>query len=79
MLLMHQEFFNGDIWFEFADAAEIRSSSLLPIMLLNDGFDVWIGHQRATYWSHDHVQLKSTARVIYSQLLSRISAEYERL
>ncbi|KAG0558874.1 hypothetical protein KC19_10G060900 [Ceratodon purpureus] len=61
VLLMHQEFLNGDTWFEFVDL-ENRSSSLLPIMLLNDGFDVWIGHQRATYWSRGHTHLKSTDR-----------------
>ncbi|KAG0587759.1 hypothetical protein KC19_2G189200 [Ceratodon purpureus] len=34
-------------------------------MLLNDGYDVWIGHQRATYWSHGHVHLNSTDREYY--------------
>ncbi|KAG0587758.1 hypothetical protein KC19_2G189200 [Ceratodon purpureus] len=34
-------------------------------MLLNDGYDVWIGHQRATYWSHGHVHLNSTDRQEY--------------
>ena len=32
-------------------------------MLFEDGFDVWVGHQRATYWGHDHVQLHFTDRV----------------
>ncbi|KAG0614399.1 hypothetical protein M758_6G173600 [Ceratodon purpureus] len=62
VFLMHQEFFNGDTWFAFVDSENRTSSNLLPIMLLNDGFDVWIGHQRATYWSHGHVHLKPTDR-----------------
>lgn len=64
MLLLHQEFVSGEIWLELADGNQ-SVSGLLPIMLLNDGFDVWIGHSRATYWGHGHVQLKPTDRVAY--------------
>ncbi|XP_024362791.1 triacylglycerol lipase 1 [Physcomitrium patens] len=60
VLLLHQEFLNGDSWFQYVDRA--HSSHLLPFMLLDDGFDVWIGHQRATFWGHGHVDLKFTDR-----------------
>lgn len=62
---MHQEFVSGDIWFQYADVNR-SVGGLLPIMLLNDGYDVWIGHHRATYWSHGHIHLQPTDRVHYS-------------
>lgn len=62
VLLMHMEFLNGDSWFQYVDG-DRHVSRLLPIMLVEDGFDVWIGHQRATYWGHGHTVLKSTDRV----------------
>ncbi len=61
VLLMHQEFLNGDSWFQFVDAKHV--GRLLPVLLLDDGFDVWVGHQRATYWCHDHVSLHYTQQV----------------
>ncbi|CAM6085618.1 unnamed protein product [Calypogeia fissa] len=54
VLLMHHEFQNGNSWFMHVDG---DSDQLLPILLLNSGFDVWVGHQRATYYGHDHVTL----------------------
>ncbi|XP_073389675.1 triacylglycerol lipase 1 isoform X2 [Physcomitrium patens] len=60
VLIMHQEFLNGDSWFQYVDSS--HSDRLLPFMLVDDGFDVWIGHQRATYWGHGHVHLKKTDR-----------------
>ncbi|KAL3682383.1 hypothetical protein R1sor_000405 [Riccia sorocarpa] len=45
VLVMHPEFLNGDSWFQFTDAED----RLLPLLLLNAGFDVWVGHERATY------------------------------
>ena len=65
VLLMHMEFLNGDIWFQYVDV-DRHVSRLLPILLLEDGFDVWIGHQRATYWGHGHVKHASTDRVEYT-------------
>ncbi|BBN10008.1 lysosomal acid lipase/cholesteryl ester hydrolase [Marchantia polymorpha subsp. ruderalis] len=51
VLLMHQEFMSGESWFQFTESTD----RLLPFLLLDAGFDVWIGHERATFWSHDHV------------------------
>ncbi|KAL2611284.1 hypothetical protein R1flu_022976 [Riccia fluitans] len=56
VLIMHLEFLNGDSWFQFTDAAD----RLLPMLLVDAGFDVWIGHERATYWSHGHLDLETT-------------------
>ncbi|KAL2611279.1 hypothetical protein R1flu_022971 [Riccia fluitans] len=56
VLIMHLEFLNGDSWFQFTDAAD----RLLPLLLVDAGFDVWIGHERATYWSHGHLDLETT-------------------
>lgn len=72
MLLMHMEFLNGDMWFQYVDA-DGHVTNLLPMMLLEDGFDVWIGHQRATYWGHGHVQHTSTDRVKYASLSLSVS------
>ncbi|CAK9857777.1 unnamed protein product [Sphagnum jensenii] len=63
VLLMHQEFLNGDSWFQFVDAKHV--GRLLPVLLLDDGFDVWVGHQRATYWCHDHVSLHYTQQAFW--------------
>jgi hypothetical protein len=63
VLLMHQEFLNGDSWFK--PVGSQNQSRLLPLMLFDEGFDVWIGHQRATYWGHDHAQLGHTETVLY--------------
>lgn len=62
VLLMHQEFLNGDSWFK--PVGSQNQSRLLPLMLFDEGFDVWIGHQRATYWGHDHAQLGHTETVL---------------
>ncbi|KAL2651515.1 hypothetical protein R1flu_019643 [Riccia fluitans] len=56
VLIMHSEFLNGDSWFQFTDAAD----KLLPLLLVDAGFDVWIGHERATKWSHGHLSLETT-------------------
>ncbi|KAH8942953.1 hypothetical protein BDL97_13G023300 [Sphagnum fallax] len=56
VLLMHQEFQNGDIWLRHVDEQN-RTDKLLPVMLLENGFDVWVGHQRATLWGNGHVNL----------------------
>jgi hypothetical protein len=59
---MHQEFQNGDIWLRHVDEQN-RTDMLLPVMLLEKGFDVWVGHQRATLWGNGHVNLTRTQQV----------------
>ncbi|PTQ41921.1 hypothetical protein MARPO_0032s0103, partial [Marchantia polymorpha] len=55
VLLMHAGMLNGDSWFIKVH----EDGALLPFVLADDGFDVWIAHERATYWSHGHSHLKS--------------------
>ncbi len=74
VLLMHQEFLNGDSWFQFVDAKHV--GRLLPVLLLDDGFDVWVGHQRATYWCHDHVSLHYTQQVPSSLSFLQFSSSW---
>lgn len=58
VLLLHHELLNGDMW--FTEVNRNGPSPLLPFLLADDGFDVWVGHERATYWSHDHTRLGSS-------------------
>ncbi|KAL3693302.1 hypothetical protein R1sor_006953 [Riccia sorocarpa] len=55
VLIMHSEFLNADSWFELTSPAD----ELLPLLLVNSGLDVWVGHERATYWSHGHLSLET--------------------
>lgn len=66
VLLLHHELLNGDSWFK--EVSEDEPSSFLPFLLADDGFDVWVGHGRATYWGHDHLFLDSSDRVSVAQL-----------
>ncbi|PTQ26429.1 hypothetical protein MARPO_1733s0001, partial [Marchantia polymorpha] len=54
VLLMHHELFNGGSWFT---PVATENDTLLPLRLVDQGFDVWIGHERATFWSHEHRKL----------------------
>lgn len=52
VLLMHPEFLNGDSWFTPNHSPGDR---FLPLMMVDAGYDVWVGHHRATIWGHQHV------------------------
>ncbi|OAE30283.1 hypothetical protein AXG93_2956s1360 [Marchantia polymorpha subsp. ruderalis] len=54
VLLMHHELLNGESWFT---SVYPGNDTLLPFSLVDQGFDVWIGHERATLWSHGHRSL----------------------
>ncbi|PTQ26278.1 hypothetical protein MARPO_3514s0001, partial [Marchantia polymorpha] len=47
VLLMHRELLNRGTWFT-------PVATLLQLRVMEQGFDVWIGHERATLWSHKH-------------------------
>ncbi|PTQ28662.1 hypothetical protein MARPO_0158s0039 [Marchantia polymorpha] len=54
VLLMHHELLNGGSWFT---PVASENDTVLPLKLVDQGFDVWIGHERATLWSHEHRKL----------------------
>ncbi|CAM6118117.1 unnamed protein product [Calypogeia fissa] len=58
VLLLHHELLNGDMW--FTEVNGNAPSPLLPFRLADNGFDVWVGHERATYWSHNHIRLDTS-------------------
>ncbi|KAJ8763469.1 hypothetical protein K2173_002352 [Erythroxylum novogranatense] len=51
VLLQHGLFMAGDAW--FLDSPE----QSLGFILADEGFDVWVGNVRGTFWSHGHVSL----------------------
>ncbi|BBN01336.1 lysosomal acid lipase/cholesteryl ester hydrolase [Marchantia polymorpha subsp. ruderalis] len=65
VLLLHHELLNGDSWFT---PAATENDTLLPLRFLDQGFDVWIGHELATLWSHEHRWEKDTTMQAYWNL-----------
>ncbi|BFI27896.1 lysosomal acid lipase/cholesteryl ester hydrolase [Marchantia polymorpha subsp. ruderalis] len=63
VLLMHHELLNGASWFT---PVATENDTLLPLMLVDQGFDVWIGHERATLWSHEHRKLTPNDAVYWN-------------
>ncbi|CAN0878880.1 Triacylglycerol lipase 1 [Linum grandiflorum] len=51
VLLQHGLFMGGDCW--FLNSPE----ESLGFILADQGFDVWVGNVRGTFWSHGHVSL----------------------
>jgi pimeloyl-ACP methyl ester carboxylesterase len=54
VLLMHGMGNRGDQWLNYDLEADKTS---LPIMLVKEGYDVWIGNQRGTWVSNEHETL----------------------
>ncbi|KAJ4837477.1 sphingosine N-acyltransferase subunit lip1 [Turnera subulata] len=51
VLLQHGLFMGGDAWFLGSPEES------LGFILADQGFDVWVGNVRGTFWSHGHVSL----------------------
>ncbi|CAK7330007.1 unnamed protein product [Dovyalis caffra] len=51
VLLQHGLFMAGDAWFLGSPEQS------LGFILADEGFDVWVGNVRGTFWSHGHISL----------------------
>ncbi|KAG6761353.1 hypothetical protein POTOM_034568 [Populus tomentosa] len=57
VLLQHGLFMAGDAWFLGSPEQS------LGFILADEGFDVWVGNVRGTFWSHGHISLSEKDKV----------------
>ncbi|XP_038705883.1 triacylglycerol lipase 1 isoform X2 [Tripterygium wilfordii] len=59
VLLLHGFFMAGDAW--FLDSPQ----QSLGFILADQGFDVWVGNVRGTFWSHGHISLSEKDKAFW--------------